>query len=241
MGIRYISFCSGGKDSVAMTELLIIKKMRLDEIVFVEVEKEFPQEKQHRDLLIKRWRALGYNCVVIKSEDTFDWWFYGSLTRGKKKGMLRGFPLTVYSCYWTREAKVKVIEKYLKTMKEPSISYVGYTINEKSNKRKAIKERYLAGEKSDKIYPLIDWSMTEEDCRRFCQENDILNPLYNYFNRLGCYLCPKQNKASLISLKENFPDQWKELIEYCKSTESENFVSPGQFNVQFSMEDLCAL
>lgn len=235
--MQYIAFCSGGKDSTAMIEIMFRCGMHIDEIVFVANEKEFPQEKKFRTFLINRW-SYKSRCTVLKIKDTWNNWFYGNITRGPKKGLMRGFPPTLFPCYWTRESKVKAIEKYLKYQKEPVIQYIGYTKDEKSNIRQNIKWEYFSNNIKNKRFPLIDWCMTEKDCYDFCYENGVLNPLYNYFDRLGCYLCPKQSEKSLRTLKEYFPDQWNELVGYCKDTCAPKFVSPGQFNIKFNLKDL---
>lgn len=234
--MKHIAFASGGKDSTAMIELMFRSNIRIDEIVFVANEKEFPQEKKFRDFLIDSW-SYKARCVVLKAKTTWNEWFYGDITRGPKKGLMRGFPPTLYPCYWTRESKVKIIERYIKKQKEDVIQFIGYTADEKSKVRQDIHYKYYGGIKGKK-FPLIDWVMTEKDCRDYCYENGTLNPLYNHFDRLGCYLCPKQNRKSLKTLKENFPEQWEELISYCKDTCAPKFVSPGQFNINFSLEDL---
>ena len=237
--MKYISFCSGGKDSVGMTDLIIKKGMPLDEIVFVAIEKEFPQEKEMRHKLISKWQHEGKECTVLKTEDTFDNWFYGKVTRGESEGKKRGFPLVAFSCYWTREAKVKPIQNYLKELGNDYIQYIGYAIDEKSTKRQKIIKRYLEGSGDPTHgYPLIDWNMQEIDCREYCEKEGILNPLYDYFERLGCFLCPKQGDESLKKLQRCFPDQWKELMFYVSETTKGGFVKPGQFNIKHNLKTL---
>lgn len=235
--MKHIAFASGGKDSTAMIDLMFKSNIKIDEIVFVANEKEFPQEKKFRDFLINSW-SYKARCVVLKAKTTWNEWFYGDITRGPKKGLMRGFPPTLYPCYWSRESKVKIIERYIKKQKEDVIQYIGYTKDEKSNVRQDIKWKYHSNEIKGKRFPLIDWAMSEQDCYSYCYENGILNPLYNYFDRLGCYLCPKQSEKSLRILKENFPEQWEELISYCKDTCAPKFVLPGQFNLQFNLKYL---
>lgn len=225
---KYYASCSGGKDSVAMIEKIIDAKMTLDEIVFAEVEKEFKQEKEHRELLIKRWEAVGIKCVVLKTKTTWDHWFYGRSVRGKSKGLKRGFPLTAYACWWTREAKVKPLDEYMKG----NYRYIGIALDEPRRYREHM-------EKEGYIYPLFtEFKMTEKDCRDLCEERGILNPLYQYFDRLGCFLCPKQNDEALKTLCKHFKKEWKELIRYAEDTYSDSFVLKGQFNIKTDLEKL---
>lgn len=223
---------SKGKDSTALIEMCIEKGIHFDEIVTADVEKSFPQEEYYAKQMIERWESMGYKVVVLKTSDTWDQWFYGKSTRGKSKGLKRGFPLTCYACWWTRQAKVIPLEKYMKG----HIRLIGYTSNEKSSSRKSITKRYIENgyideKNKDFKYPLIEWNVTEEDCMKYCDDRGLLNPLYKYFDRLGCYLCPKQNIKNLKILCIHFPTLWDELKEYTKSTTSEGFVSQGTFTM----------
>jgi len=228
---KYIANCSGGKDSVAMIDMIIEKGLELDEIVFAKVEKEFYFEDLMRKKLIERWSPI-VKCTVLQCETTWDEWFFGTKTRGKTKGKRRGFPITLYPCYWTREAKVKILNKHI----GDNYSYIGYAINEKSPGRKKMILNYIEnGYKNIKepnhIYPLIEWEMKEEDCLEYCKDNDILNMGYKYFDRLGCYLCPKQNVKNLKVMITFFHAEWEELKRYTKACDTDEFVDKGCFKV----------
>lgn len=68
---------------------------------------------------------------------------------------------------------------------------IGYTYNEVENGRVSILDYAIAK------YPLHEWKWNELEVSEFLRERQIMNPLYNHFKRTGCYLCPKQSKASL--------------------------------------------
>lgn len=231
-----IAFASGGKDSTAMIDILINNHPNvLDRVIFVAVEKEFPQECEFRLKLIERWNPY-VHCEIIQTKTKFDDWFFGKTIRGNNKGKRRGFPPTLFPCYWTREAKIKPINNYLKGISNP-IEFIGYTCDEKSKVRQNIKSKYLNGEIINKKYPLIDWNMTEDDCRDYCKKNGILNPLYKYFNRLGCFLCPKQSKKNIEILREYFPEQYDELRWYCSQINDE-FIDSENFNINISLKEI---
>lgn len=235
--IKHILFWSGGKDSTAMVEIKIKRKDKIDLIVTVSNEKDFKEEKEYRKRIIKRWRDMGYTVIVLKTEDTWDNWFFGKCKSGESKGLRRGFPLTAYPCWWTREAKVKVIEEYVKTI-GPCIQYIGYTIDEKSDRRRKLIRNYINSGSKDGIYPLVDMQMTEQDCKSYCEERNILNPLYKYFNRLGCYLCPKQREESLKQLYLNFPEYWGEIRKYLELSNNDEFVKRGMFNLVLNINNI---
>jgi len=54
------------------------------------------------------------------------------------------------------------------------------------------------------------------DCIEYLKERNLENPLYQKFSRLGCWLCPKQSKKSLIVLKNDYPKLWVKLLELNK-------------------------
>ena len=55
--------------------------------------------------------------------------------------------------------------------------------------------------------------MNESEVEEFLKSRGIANPLYKNFSRTGCYLCPKQNKASLYNLYKNYPKEWERAKE----------------------------
>ena len=61
---------------------------------------------------------------------------------------------------------------------------------------------------------LAEWKMTEKDCLEFLKERDLLNPLYEKFQRLGCWFCPKQSVKSLRILRRDYPDLWEIIVRW---------------------------
>jgi 3'-phosphoadenosine 5'-phosphosulfate sulfotransferase (PAPS reductase)/FAD synthetase len=190
---------SGGKDSTAL--LLKLKSLNAlpDKIVFADTELEFPEMYIFLEKVEKK---LGISIERTKPKYSWDEWFYGKWVRGKWQGRIRGFPCVVTSCWHKRHAKQVPLDKY---SKDAEVVYVGYNADE-------IK-RNLNGSKFK--FPLKEYGLTAQDCIKLCKENDLLNPLYNKgFKRIGCWLCPKQNKQSLNILKRDYPDLWEKLLKY---------------------------
>ena len=188
--------------------------MQIDEIVFADTKLEFPELYDYIDLVEK---YIGRPITRLKTDDTFDNWFYGKVTRGKHKGKQRGFPLSYYPCYWSRESKFKMLEEVCKD----NIRYIGIATDEQ--RRIGTKEGY--------VYPLDDWGWTEQDCLDYLQSKGLHNKLYDRFDRLGCYLCPKQNIKSLTALYNHYPDLWEKLKEYERN-------SSNEFKPNFRLEKL---
>lgn len=206
--MKVVSF-SGGKDSTAMLLRLLELGEEIDRIIFADTGYVFPELYEY----IKRIeKHIGREIEIIQPETTFDSWRDGKLTRGKNKGDVRGFPQVLTPCYWTREAKIKPLEK---AHKGADVVFIGIAFDEQ---QRCVK-------KAGRIrYPLVEWKWTEADCVDYLNKKGLLNPLYVNFNRLGCWMCPKQSEQSLYVLWKNYPDLWKKLERY----EKENLASTGR-------------
>jgi 3'-phosphoadenosine 5'-phosphosulfate sulfotransferase (PAPS reductase)/FAD synthetase len=190
--MNIVSF-SGGKDSTAMLLRMLELEMPVDRIVFADTGFEFPELYDY----IKRIeKYIDREIEIIKPTKSFEKWFFGKVSRGKAKGQIRGFPLRVFPCYWSRESKIIPLTK-IKTKDDKMFIGIAYDEKERCQSTK------------DLIYPLVEWKWTEQDCINYLNERDLFNPLYVNFDRLGCYFCPKQNEKSIYVLWKNYPELWK--------------------------------
>lgn len=212
-----VSF-SGGKDSTAMLLKMIEENMQIDEIIFCDTGKEFPQMYEHVKQVenyIKR------PITIIKSEKSFDYYmFEHEKTKGKNKGK-KGYGWPNMRCRWcTSSLKNKVIDDYLKKYKEEGyIEYIGIAYDEQER----IKE---------KEYPLVNWKMTEADCLKYCYEKGFdWGGLYEHFDRVSCWCCPLKNLKELKILYTHYPELWQKLKEMDKK-------AYNKFRKDYSIEEL---
>ena len=49
------------------------------------------------------------------------------------------------------------------------------------------------------ILPLVDIGWDEAYCRKWCEENDLLSPIYTNAARGGCWFCPMDELLGLIA------------------------------------------
>lgn len=213
--LKNIVTFSGGKNSTTMLLMMIEKKVRIDEIVFTDTTIEYPEMYKYIDKVEK---YINRTIIRTKPKKSFDEWCYGKITRGKKKGQIRGLPMVLIPCYWMREAKVIPSLMYSKN----NNLYLGISINEK--------ERAKSRQEFNAIYPLIEWKITDRMCSAYLGVRDLSNPLYRYMKRTGCWLCPKQSKGSLRFLYNHYPKLWEKLKEY-------ESVSSKDFGIDFSLKD----
>lgn len=224
--LHIISF-SGGKDSSAMLLRMIELNMPIDRILFADTGKEFPKLYE----FIKRMdrytrREIGVPVETLTTHDHWDNWFYGEITRGERKGMKRGFPLMAFHCWWSREAKFKMLEPEC----AGNYRYIGFGFDETNRVNKS---RGKPGYR----FPLADWGWTEAKALEYLEWRGFAEQFHRDFGRTGCTCCPKQHEDSLRTLARKYPRQWKELMKYAKDCQHPSFAS-HKFNIQTSYNDL---
>lgn len=219
---KYVVSFSGGKDSSAMLLKLIENNEPIDEIIYCDVGKEFPQMYEH---IAKLEKYIGQNITVLKSDKDFDYYMFDHIkTKGKNIGQ-KGYSWAGIRQRWcTSKLKTDVIHKYIKEKYKNSdvIQYIGIACDE----TKRIKD-------DPKIkYPLVEYKMTEQDCLEYCYSKGFdWGGLYQIFNRVSCWCCPLQSLNELRKLRKHFPDLWQELLDMDKRTYR-------QFRADFSVEEL---
>lgn len=206
--MKYVATISFGKDSTVMVDLLLKNNYPVNYIVFTDTKLEFPIMYEYKEKVIKYFKER-YNkdVIITKPKTTFEYWCFGTIESGELKGYVRGIPM-VWSepCYWRRESKVKPQEKLFKSIGDYK-TYIWFTLDESQRRMK-----------DDKfLYPLIDYfKMTERNCQEYLISQEMQNPLYNYFSRTGCSICPAQSEKSWLEVWKHFPDTWNYMkdVEY---------------------------
>jgi len=196
--VNIVSF-SGGKDSTAMLLRKIELGHKIDRIIFADTGFEFPELYNY---IKKIEKHIDRKIEFVYPKKSFETWMNGKSTRGKSKGQIRGFPLKLFPCYWSREAKVLPLQRAVN--KEDKF-FIGIAYDE---------QQRCSKKDGNFIYPLVDWKWTEQDCITYLNKKNLFNPLYVNFDRLGCYFCPKQNEKSLYVLWKNYKDLWIKTKEY---------------------------
>ena len=214
--MNIISF-SGGKDSTAMLLRMLELKMPVDKIVFADTGFEFPELY---DYITKVSRRIKREITFVYPDKEFEEWFAGKVTRGKHQGETRGFPMIAFPCYWSRESKIKPLQK---TCGPNDKMFVGIAYDEKQR----------CSSEGNIVYPLVEWKWTEQDCIDYLNKKNLFNPLYVNFDRLGCYFCPKQNEKSIYILWKLYPKLW----EKTKTWEARNFNLKQRYIFNKSMDE----
>lgn len=168
----HIASCSFGKDSLATILLALEHGEPLDEAVYCEVmfdKRTSGEVPEHRAFIyetaIPRLEQLGVPVRVLRSDKTYLDLFAGTVTRGPKKGLRRGFPLCGH-CYVQRDCKLRPIRRYNRTLTPDTVQYVGIASDE------PVRLRRLQG---DQVSLLEKYHYTEEDAKQLCQTAGLLS------------------------------------------------------------------
>lgn len=208
---QYVACVSYGKDSLAMLEVIKNYGLPLDRIITVEVwatdtiHADLPEmvefKKKADKIILDRY---GIEVEHIRANKTYEEWFYlmktgeNKTTNKKRIGQIYGFPYRMGQ--WCNDRlKVGLLKKI------KGIHYVGIAVDE---------PKRLHSLNAERISPLVEAGWTEEMCRKWCEENDLLSPIYTTATRGGCWFCHNQGIDQLRLLRKNHPDLWTLLLKW---------------------------
>ena len=102
-------------------------------------------------------------------------------------------------------------------------------------------ERIARHEKPGFKMPLVEIGWEEAYCRQWCEENDLLSPIYTSATRGGCWFCHNQGIDQLRQLRHNYPELWALLLKWDRDSPV-SFHADGKtvhdFDLRFCAEDL---
>ena len=116
MAVNHVVSFSGGKDSTAMTLLMLERGEQIHSVVAFDTGWEFPQMYEH-------WgqfeRYTGLNIVILKPNRPFNYWlvdhpvrFKGGPQKGQVRWIGRKWPDAGHR--WCTAEKLSAIRKYLR-------------------------------------------------------------------------------------------------------------------------------
>lgn len=142
-------------------------------------------------------------------------------------GKIRGWPRTI-GAWCNSTVKMPPLRKIEKGDK---VIYIGIAKDE---------PRRFHNLSDTKKSQLVESGWTEEDCRRWCEENDLLSPIYTTATRGGCWFCHNQGVGQLRLLRENYPELWALMLKW-DSDSPVTFKADGRtvhdFDRRFALED----
>jgi len=235
----YIASLSGGKDSVAMVHRIIKEGWRLDIVVFYDGGMEFKATYKVVAQVEKLCKKHGIKFVRLTPEKSFEYKAFAMPVNAQDGSTKIGYSWCGGCCRWATTDKLTAITKFYEQFGENEfiVEYVGIAADEKE--KRLYDKRKLQYDGSIKLYPLVEWNMTEADCLQYCYaegyhwiEREGLPDLYTLLKRVSCYCCRNKNLDELRNMFLYLPEYWEKLKEMQRRT-------PIPFyNGQLTIEDL---
>lgn len=250
---EHILSLSYGKDSLACLGAIKQLGWPLDRIVHAEVwatdtiPADLPpmvEFKAKADRIIKeRWgiEVEHFSAKRAGKKKTYEDIFYRRVSdqamdkrrhspNFTKRGILDiyGFPTALKGSWCVGEIKISAIRK---CRTKDDIFYLGIATDE-LNRFHNLSDTTRS--------PLVEVGWTEDDCRQWCEENDLLSPIYTTATRGGCWFCHNQSVGQLRLLRKNYPDLWTLMLKWDKDSPV-TFKADGHtvhdFDRRFTLED----
>lgn len=233
--MKHIVSFSGGKDSTLMLLMMLEKGMPIDDIIFADTGMEF---QELYDYIERIENFISRKVTRIKGKKTWDDLFFHSKGKGNNVGQINGFPMTM-ACVMTDRLKQRPIQQYYRSIEGDYTVYIGIARNEP--------DRYERLKDNERA-PLYDWGIDENFVIQELKRRGLHNPLYDTFDRLGCYTCPNMNLKELRLMRKRYPAEYAKLLWYGEQAEknatSRRFAEfkPGwtlsELEKRFQFEDL---
>lgn len=241
--MEHILSLSYGKDSMACFGACELLGWPIDRVVTAEVwatdtiPADLPpmvEFKKHADKIIKeRW---GIEVEHVRSQWTYEKHFYQPHKYGNTKVSnpdkdgIYGFPVRV-GPWCNSRLKVSALPRGC----NGDIVYLGIALDEPSRFHNLTET---------KKSPLVEAGWNESYCRKWCEENELLSPIYTTSARGGCWFCHNQGVNQLRLLRRDYPELWALLLKWDLDSPVA-FKSDGHtvhdFDRRFYMEDIHAI
>ena len=235
---EYVLSLSYGKDSLACLGAIEELGWPLDRIIHAEVwaTDDIPADlppmvsfKVHADKIIRERYGVEveHQCAVRNGEKlTYEKLFYHVPIR--KETTINRFgeggvsPIAGFSTGPIAQgAKTNIVQ------------YLGIAADEP--------ERIERHTKPGFKMPLVEVGWDEAYCRKWCEERDLLSPIYTTATRGGCWFCHNQGIDQLRLLRKTYPDLWKLLLKWDRDSPV-TFKADGHtvrdYDLRFQAEDL---
>lgn len=205
---------SYGKDSLACIGAIAALGWRLDRVLHCElwatdtIPADLPpmvEFKAKADAIIRR--MTGITVERVRARKTYEQQFYTKYSKvgGQRYGEIYGWPMVVRrrnsGAWCNSKLKVSALDKATRNC----IQYIGIAADEPAR---------FHNLSDTKKSPLAEAGWTEADCRRWCEEHDLLSPIYTSVTRGGCWFCHNQGLQQLRLLRRNYPDYWKLMLKW---------------------------
>lgn len=201
---------------------LMEEEKPLTKAVFYDTGMEFTAVYRNIERIRPVLYDYGCELVIIKPERDF---LVDMLLRPVCEGTPNehyGYEWCGGCTRWRTSGKIADINRYLNSLDTDYVQYVGIAADEPERVKK---ER-------NKLYPLVEWNMTEKECLQYCYskgwswiENGGVD-LYQILDRVSCWCCSNKNLKELRNIYWYLPEYWG-LLKGLQSRIQRPFKSNG--------------
>ena len=211
--MKFIASCSFGKDSLAMVLRLLEESKPLDEVIFFDTGMEFDSIYHNRNRIKELLFQKHIRFTELHSQNTFLFDMFVRPVKyknpqNKSYPMHYGYEWCGGNVRWGTSGKLSAIRKHYNELykDEEIFEYVGIAYDEPNRIKDDI----------HKIYPLVEWEMTESNCLQYCYEhgyswNENGVELYDVLDRVSCWCCRNKNLKELKNIYIYLPEYWQRL------------------------------
>lgn len=211
--MKFIASVSFGKDSLAMLLKLLEMNYPLDEVVCFDIGVEFNSIRNNAEKMKSLLADKGIEFTILEPREPFIYCMTEKSVKKRNGELQCGYKWCGGCARWGTSLKLEAIkENNKKYGDEPIVEYVGVAADERQRINRERNGNRV------KIYPLVEWEMTENDCLEYCyskgwhwSENGY--ELYDLLDRVSCKYCKNKNLKELRNIYHFMPDVWQELKE----------------------------
>lgn len=209
--MKYIASLSGGKDSLAMVLKLLELNYPLDEVIYFDIGVEFNAIRNNIEKIRPLLDEKGIKFAILYPKETFTYQMCEKPVTKRNGKQQNGYGWCGECARWGTALKLDAISRHNKTYGDEAIvEYVGVAADEPERINRTRNGNRV------KLYPLVEWNMTEKDCLEYCYSkgwhwNENGYELYDLLDRVSCKYCRNKNLKELRNIYHCMPDVWQEL------------------------------
>lgn len=183
----------------------------LDEVIYFDIGVEFDSIRANAEKIKPILQEQGVKFTILQPDNTFLYTMTEKEVKKRNGAMQSGYKWCGGATRWGTTLKLDAIKKHNETYEnETIVEYVGVAADERHRINRTRDKKRI------KLYPLVEWNMTESDCIEYCynhgwhwRENGY--ELYDLLDRVSCKYCKNKNLKELRNIYHFMPEVWEEL------------------------------
>lgn len=197
---------------------ILEENLPLDEVIFFDTGMEYDSIYHNRD---RMKRLLAERKILFSELSSKNHFLFDMFVRPVKYRNPETKQYPIHYGYewcggrgirWGTSGKLSAIMNHYKEyyQNEEITEYIGIAADEPERINDNYKKIII------KVYPLVDWRMTENDCLTYCYDhgwdwNENGVELYSVLDRVSCWCCQNKNLRELKNIYMYLPEYWQRL------------------------------